>query len=245
MARELVRLGKAAVPDLEKALNSVEKLGMNSDYGWKASWLVLAYARIQGPTAAPRLRRMTRNQGLAPMRFAVDQAVALSLGLTSYITSDPGPQSDDLCKRLEPRDALNGLLYSLIQDDPALFEASLGTNSKRVLDRLLQDKSWEAFRRELWNDSRGSEGAMGYRFDVPGRWSVPQETLEEKVEYSPGSLGAAKTIVIDTRFTNRVGNDCGRQMIEFRLVDRGRPTYEIDNADIEPVLRTIASCWAN
>lgn len=70
-AMALARLGGAALPDLEKELDSIEK----NPQGFGTNWLLLAYARIRGPAAFPRLRRISGGS-----------AVALSLALTSNVS---------------------------------------------------------------------------------------------------------------------------------------------------------------
>jgi hypothetical protein len=242
--RELVRLDNAAIPDLERALDSLEKEGQNSRLFRKAGWFLLAYARIQGPAATPRLRRMIRSPKLISLRLNLDQAIALSLGLTSYVSSLRERGEVLVCRRQEPRDALNQLIISFEQNDRSRFESSLGPNSRKALDQLLVGTSWEVIRQQVWHEPSGGQGAVGYLFDIPGRWSEPEETLEEKREYRSAPL-ASENFALDTQFKNSAGKDCARYSVSFRKIERPTgPIYQVDNSNIEDLLRSIGTCSA-
>jgi hypothetical protein len=82
-----VELGASANPDLEKELDPLEKT-TGSAYDFPgAAWLLLAYAEINGRSAYPRLHRMTRNPHVIAAGIQVDSSIAVSLGLTSYVSS--------------------------------------------------------------------------------------------------------------------------------------------------------------
>ena len=74
--------------------------------------------------------------------------------------------------------------------------------------------------------------------------AAAEETLEERVQDWPGARLTPEKIAIDTEFTNRAGKNCGRHTIEFRADPSSRATYQIDNSDVEPLLRSIAACLA-
>jgi len=91
----LVKAGAAALPDLERAMDSIEAYGLDSEYGWDlGNSLFYAYAKIEGPAALPRLQRIIRNPALHPAvigedidLFRLDDNIALALGLTSYVSA--------------------------------------------------------------------------------------------------------------------------------------------------------------
>ena len=62
-----------------RAAKSLSKFATNS------GWLLLAYARIRGEDAYPKLMAMTRFDRLRFLRPSLDRAIALSLGLTSFV----------------------------------------------------------------------------------------------------------------------------------------------------------------
>jgi len=113
LARDLVRLGKLAIPDLDQALDSIERDGEASPLYSKAGWLLYAYVRIEGPQAAPRLVRLRISPTFTSLRLTLDYAGALSLNVTSYVSSFRPPGSVLICRRREPRDALDQLILSL------------------------------------------------------------------------------------------------------------------------------------
>ncbi|PWU09994.1 MAG: hypothetical protein C5B51_05195 [Terriglobia bacterium] len=242
VASELAQIGRAAIPDIELALDSVEQEGTSSKFFSAAGWLVFAYSRIQGPSTVPWLTRMIENPKLASYRLVLDHAVALSLGLTSYVSSLRNPEGVFICRRKEPRDALDQLVLSWEQNDRSRLELALGTNATKALNALLTGQSWESMRSEIWTERSSGKTAVGYLFDVPGRWSEPEETLVEVRGYGDVPLAAA-SVGIETRFKNDVGLDCATHRINFRKVDEpSGVTYQIDNSDLKDLLRSIAVC---
>lgn len=247
----IVRLGKTAIPNIERVFDSLEKQGKQSRFAPKARWFPLIYARILGPSASPRLLGMLHNSKIAFLQLSLDYAVALSLGLTSYVSALREPGGIAICRSQQPREPLDQLILSWEQNDRTRLEKSLGPHAKDALESLLKDKSWESIRSELWKGS-ADQVAVGYVFDVRGRWSEPEETLEEK----SGSLAAGQDLTnpqIETLFKDRSGNDCGKRSVTFLGITRGtvtggmrpRPnTYLIDNSDLKDLLTVITSCAA-
>ncbi len=83
-ARSIVECGEAAIPELSKALDSIEQRGSESEFLLNIGWLLDPYATIAGPAAYPRLKRMAGVPALRSWERALDNAMALSLHLTSY-----------------------------------------------------------------------------------------------------------------------------------------------------------------
>ncbi len=128
-ASELVQFGRTAVPDLDRAFDSVESRGWESSLYENAQWLYFAYARILGPAAAPRLQRMMHKPKLAHALRSLDDALALSLGLTSYVSGAAGPSPYLACRREQPRDALDKLIESLEPRRPSRASKESWTRS--------------------------------------------------------------------------------------------------------------------
>ena len=138
---------------------------------------------------------------------------------------------------------MNRLIRALERSDIPVLNRALGPNAWATLDRLLADKSWERLLEELGYKPARSEDDMGYRFDVPGPWSEPEETLEDKVHDWPSVPLAPEKIAIDTKFTDRAGTECERHTVEFQA-DQSSRAYQINNSDIGSLLRSIAGCLA-
>ena len=250
-AASLAKLGDAALPSLERAFDSLDSRGERSEFATSAGWLALAYAKIKGPDAYPRLARLIANPKLAFLRIDLDAAAELSLALTSYLDSSR-PPSDVVCRAAQPRDALDRLILTWERNERSLFQANLGPEGTAALNSLLQSKSWAAMRTELWN-GRHVHGAVAYRFDIAGQWSEPEETLEQKRD--PGN--APPTMIdpeLDALFKTRSGRVCGRHRVRFLGVKTGTTfgapspfpdSYVVDSADLGDLLRLIGSCAAN
>jgi hypothetical protein len=141
-AKSLARWGTAAIPDIEAALNSIEQHGESSEFALGAEWLLAAYAQIQGSAAYPRLRRMMRDPALGFLRIDLDGAAAISLGLTSYLSSSREPARMFHCLRgPQPRDALDQLILAWQRDDRSWLEGSLGPAARAALDSLLKGRT--------------------------------------------------------------------------------------------------------
>ncbi|HEY1755347.1 MAG TPA: hypothetical protein VGG72_08115 [Bryobacteraceae bacterium] len=228
-AETLMRLGSAAVPDLERAMDS---MGPNN------SWLLLhVYARIQGPAGLPRLRAMAEGPNFAPLQYALADSLALSLGLTGYVAGSGDYPGTRTCGFLAQRDPLNQFILAWERNDP--LQASLGPMAQSALDSLLQGRSWQDMRADLWRGKSGSGVAVGYHFDVDGLRSPPEETLGD-TQYSEGNRLNFDSDVMT--FTSASGADCGKYRLRFSSA--GIDGYKIDNSDLEGLLRLIAACAA-
>ncbi len=70
LAKALAGLGVSAVPAIEEALGSLEARGAESGIMEEATWVMLAYARIKGAGAYPRLHKMVGRPNLVPHAIA-------------------------------------------------------------------------------------------------------------------------------------------------------------------------------
>jgi hypothetical protein len=241
VARELGSRGEIAVPVLDRVLGSLEKEGVDSAFF--NGWFLFAYARAQGPAAVPRLMRMIRNPKLDSLYISLDRAIALSLGLTSYVSSGRGGGQMIICRRQEPKDALDQFILALQRGDRSELESSIGPKARMALDGLLEGRSWEAGYQELWHVPQGGQGAMGYLFDIRGRWSEPEETLEE-VRYDGDDPLTVPEVALDTQFKTSRGKDCARYLVGFNKVSElGRAKYLVNNANLGDLIRSINTCF--
>lgn len=240
IARELGSRGSSAVPELDRVLGSLEKEGVDSAFF--NDWFLFAYARAQGPAAVPVLMRMIRNPKLDSLYISLDRAIALSLGLTSYLSSGRGREQMVICRRQEPKDALDQFIVALQQGDRSELESSIGPKARMALDRLLEGSSWEAAYRELWHAPPGGQGAMGYLFDIRGRWSEP-ETLEE-VRYDGDAPLTVAEVALDTQFKTGRGRDCARYLVGFnKVTELGLARYLVNNTNLSDLVRSINTCF--
>ncbi len=242
VARSLAMLGAEGLPAIESSLAEVEKNGLRSAFGYNAPWLFYAYARVKGPQALPWLERI-RSLKIDSLEYAMDNSVAMALGLTSYVSASR-MVADFICRPWEPRDALDRLIVAWERDDRSGLEAELGPRAATALNALLEGGTWKKMRRHLWHANAGGSSAVGYRFDDAGRWSEPEVTLADKGPETNLAVDGASP-VLNTGFKDRSGADCGRLVVRFSnvLTHRGL-VYLIDNSDIGDLLRVISSCAA-
>jgi hypothetical protein len=245
--RSLVEFGDSAIPDLEGALSSIEKRGERSEFAFNGGWLLVAYAKIEGPAAYPRLQRMIGSPNLAFLQIDLDRAVALSLAMTSYVSGSRVPVRIFHCSRAEePRDALDQLILAWERNDRPWLEASLGSRAKAALHSLLVGRTWKDLRTELWHGQSDHRVAMGYRFETSGPWAEPEDALNGERHHQDASLDSA--FQLDAKLKNGSGTDCGRQDVKFvkRAVGtRGTLEYLVDNPDLRSLLRSVAFCAAD
>ncbi len=243
VARELARRGEAAVPELDRVLGSIEKDGEDSPFFDRSGWFLFAYARAQGPASVSRLVRMLRSPKLDSLHISLDRATALSLGITSYVSSGRESGQMFICRRPEPKDALDQFLLALERGDRTELETSLGPEARMALDRLLGGTSWKAVREELWPAPPGGQGATGYRFNIRGRWSEPEETLEENRGDGDDPLTEPE-VALDTQFKTGSLKDCAKYVVKFSKVSEfGRSKYLVDNTNLGDLISSVAVCF--
>ncbi len=116
-AQSLVKLGAAALPDLNAAFDSIKKSGSASKFGYNAAWLLFAYAKIEGPTAFRRLRKMRGDPNFGFLDASLDTAAALSLDITSYVSDWRQSIPDIECSGPSPRKSLDRLILTWERND--------------------------------------------------------------------------------------------------------------------------------
>jgi len=246
-ANSLVALGSKAMGDLDMAFDEIERRGEESPLARNAKWLLLAYATIRGPESYQRLRAMIDNPRLRFLDRDLDNSLAVALGLTSYVSAARLDYPFVCCE--EPRQSLDRLILAWMQGDRLSMEGELGSSARLALGLLLANRSWPDMRAEVWQGVPGPESAVGFRFENPGDWSRPEDTLDKALR------DRRRTVHLDkipkqprlvTEFVDRAGNDCTRLEIRFVEVptDRGSilVKYVVDERDLEGLLRTISRC---
>ncbi len=118
-AQSLVRLGAAALPDINAAFDSIAKSGSSSKFAPNAGWLLYAYAKIEGPADFPRLRKMHGDPNFGFLLAGLDAAAAASLDLTSYVSSSrqPIPESSTSCEGPSPQETLDRFILAWERKD--------------------------------------------------------------------------------------------------------------------------------
>jgi hypothetical protein len=243
-AISLVKLGTLALPNIEEALDSIENVGKRSEFAFNGGWLTGVYAKIKGPEALPRIRSMLANPNLDFLRLDLDRAVALSLNITSYVSGSRTPMRVFHCGRSEePRDALDKLILAWESNDRQGFEASLGPSARGALDRLFRVHTWESLRSELWHVASSVVPAIGYQLRFGGKWSQPEETLEQETVGRRLSEDLP-TLELEIALKNSVGVDCGTRRVQFLKADSVTGGYLIDSPDLRDLLHSISACAA-
>lgn len=246
-ANALVSLGASAIPEIESALASLEKEGMKSPFFFNGTWLLIAYARILGPKAYPRLERLLASPALG-VDYALDASIATSLQLTSYVESSAMVRGAVLsCSSKEPRDALDRLLLAWEKNDRAAVEESLGPAAKAALESLLKGQTWQQFRAGFWHGGSRGSVAVGYRFETNGAWAQPRVTLNEAAAMSRIVVDLSAIPLnpqIEARFADKRGQECGAQRVRFYTShdSMSRLIYFVDNPDLSDLLRLVSRC---
>ena len=244
--RSLVELGASAMPDLERELDRLEKSsGAWGDFSG-AAWLLLAYAEIDGRDAYPRLSRMSRNPNIIAAGIDVDSSIAVSLGLTSYVSSVTEPVKGSFTgfRPQEPREALDNAILAWERNDHEWLEKNIGSRAKAALISMLKGRNWSEVRAELWPGASSGDVAIGYRLDVPGRWSQPY--MAESLREAWGEVDLQRVPAnpaIRTLFTDGKGRACGERVVEFSQ-DGGPTKYLVDDPKLGDLLRLIGECAA-
>jgi hypothetical protein len=252
----LVGLGAGAVPALEAAFDSIEALGQKSPFAFHDSQLMNAYARIKGRAASHRLLRILYDPRLSSSEGDLDSAMAVALGLTSYVSDMSGTiyvfgttvRRRQYCAGPRPTDPLNDLILAWETDDVRLLEASLGPRAKAALISLLAGKTWEGLRAEIWPEPPPRGVAVGYQMESWGVWSESREgpsgtDFGDVLKSGEHDMGLKiMSAEIDAVLKNGSGNDCGRRSIKFRTTRNFFHLYLVDDPDLGGLLRLISSC---
>lgn len=247
LAAQLTREGSSATAQLEQVFDSLQARGAESPYFERPDWFFLAYASTLGPSASRRLRAMIADPKLVDLQVALDRALAVSFGVTSYISSVRKYGPGDLCRRAEPRDALDELIAAFEQGDFSRLARVIGPAAVATLGQMEEGRSWEEFHRAVWRVPPERQSAVGYLFDIRGRWSEPEQVLEGPSRYAR-NYGDAPVLADDfdlvTSFRTDSGHGCGDYVLHFHAVPDGvRVRYQVNNEDLDGLIRLINTCF--
>jgi hypothetical protein len=254
-AQALVSQGQTALPAIEQALDLLENGDARASS--PSSWLFYAYAKIQGRHAFPRLWTLVTKTDPASydgLLSLPSDSMALALDLTSYV-----PDSRPLTRILhcvggfqQPRDALNQLILAWERADQSWFESSLGPDATAALESLRKERTWTAMRTSLWPARSSGHTAVGYRFDLLGRFSISEMDLigaaygDSNLPGLNAPLPKSPEFLLATRFTDKIGKDCGT--LDVKFLNDPHPSlpgaFLVNNSDLEALLRLISSCAA-
>ena len=247
-ARSLVEQGTAIQPNIDAVLDLVEFPGAELRFTGNLGFLLDVYALTLGPRSLPRLRRFRDSPQLNPLGLTtilVDEATALALHLTSYVSVKQEPVQ--YFANYEPRADLDRFLLAWLRNDREWINAKLGAGAKAVMSSLSQGTDWEHLRAKLWPAESAAVG-IGFRFTVPGRWSQPSFTLDDDLvaqrKAGVGTQQLGEQFSFPTEFTDSSGAVCGAKEISFvrAPMDDHYGSYRIDNSDLKDLLLLISSC---
>jgi hypothetical protein len=114
-AMALVRQGAQARPAIERALDLIDRGGLQAV---NLYWLLYAYARIQGRSAFPRLWGVSTDPALCEsLGLLPASSIALAFDLTSYVPDTCPVRRVFHCWGQQPRDALNQFILAWEKND--------------------------------------------------------------------------------------------------------------------------------
>lgn len=246
VVQSLAELGIQALPAIVQALDDFEGNPDGSKFATNANWLMIVYAQIEGRTAFRRLQRMTGNPNPVFAALNRDGILGLSLGLTSYVSGSGLLGRKFYCGgTAQPRDVLNQLILAWLKGETKWLELSFSSKARASLKLLIKDRNLEVTRGEIRPEKSSRSGAIGYRFQIPGLWAEPVESLTSKRGREAPEVATGE-LEIDTLFTDSVGEDCGRHLMKFIPAQDslGQRAYLVNNTDLKKLLQTITSCAA-
>lgn len=242
IAKSLVDIGLSVIPLIELKLGT-NSAGISGSYG-QAFWLEQIYARILGIAAFNFLKEREEGGVGGRGRKNLDRALAISLGITSYVSDSRSTGTTFNCtRRPEPRDALDTFILGWQLSDRNLYESSLSLKSKSSLDKLPPSRKSLAPEGRQTNHAQ-SHKAIGFKFHASNSWSYAEPAFEaaQPRNIDEDTITSHK-VEIETTFTTSTGISCGRKRLNFlRTVENGNNVYKLDNTDILDLFKILASC---
>lgn len=234
-AIELIGLGEKAIPEIEKELREIEKPTGRHRYG--ARWIQQAYAQLRGRSAYDQLFRIAYDSRQSRGLSSNEDAIALALGITSYVTSQTAVGRNFRCSGPEePRDALNRLLAGWLRSDRDAIVSALAPAAKASFENLAPSPSWRSGAPE-WT-------AVGYQFDGGGSWAEPAARLSQTHQID--ARQEARTVELTGQLKSFDGQPCDN--FRLRVVQRtpaedGRYLrYAVDLDDVAAFLQSVSTC---
>ena len=240
-AESLVRLGDVALPDIERALESVEREGDASPFRMGSKWILQAYSRLVGPSAVPRLVRMLGSPQCSSFGRDIEEGIAVALGLSSYVVASTRPVQRLECDRIaDPSDGLDRAIRAWVHKDRAELVASLGPAGGDSLKGWIARAGWRGLLRDWW-PTTGEVWGVGYRFAVrPPPAADVDPTIPRYCSGSADSLDC-EVICVDHQ-----GRECGEVRVTFQRsssrASGATAEFRVNNGDISELLRAVAAC---
>lgn len=241
LAAALVGQGEAAAKVLAVALQEVLE-GRRGTFN--LHWLTDAYATLKGAGSLPLLRRLAADGRFSAHTAALDCSMAISLGLSSWVTLSLPAVSVIRCQGAEPRDGLNQLILAWIHGDKGEVLAALGPNAAAGLETTIGHGTWARFRDELGAADEGSRAAIGYQLMELRPVVVPELRLPGRPD-QPSRLDILGALESRVRFANELDADCATVRVEFVVLGHlgGAPSRVLVNSrDLRDILRSISRC---
>lgn len=157
-AEELVAHGEKAIPELEKEFRENRALGMGS------SWIQLAYAQLRGRAAYAELFQIAVDSREAPESRSNTHAIAIALGITSFVSSKQWTGRVFHCAGSEePHHALDRLIAGWLQMDRDAVLSALAPATRAEFERRVPASSWPRWAHSIWQGNPPNWTAVGYR----------------------------------------------------------------------------------
>jgi hypothetical protein len=228
MVDDLVRHGPQALPEVERAVDSLESNAAASPYRVLAGYLLGAYARMKGQDAMPRLLRLRESSRGSALRNDASGAIGVALGLTDYIASGDKPGRVFHCDGGEhPKDAASLFIRAWLDGDRAWLERNLTEGSRRQLAGLAGSGNWQEFRGRYWRAGSDPDMAVGYRLKLPeSGWRNNTAPMAE------------------VEMVDRVGKVCGRTSLAIRRDSEAGDSAEfhVETKELDSFLRLVTEC---
>lgn len=256
IASTIADLGKVSLPFLEKVLSDLETAGVKSRYFMNARWVYIAFARIQGPSSFGRLRQLMNTT--EHHQESLDDAVALALGITSYVSARSREPAGRTCNRVgEPRFAMNRIALGCQQADLSMIQSALSDKGKAALAALLRTKTLRQVMDRSGKITPGVDAAVGFKFSAPDEFSEPieplkapqilQQPFQTSDEMTPiRMLTESMPMTLSALLFDRLGNRCKTIVIQFSenpsFSINSPILYLIDDTNLDDLLGRLAYC---
>jgi hypothetical protein len=211
--------------------------------GWY--WITSTYAAIRGRDALPLLQSLAVEDRGGVTQYNVDSAIAISLSLTSFVsTRRPVIASIPCIRGFQPRDALDRVILGVLKGDRRWLESGVNLDPEGY-DRGAWDRAMAEYASGWVARPVGEVRAIGYRFDGNDIWSDPPLVLDDASNRRSLREGAgAERFTLRAKFYDGGGSACGEMPVPFRRNHDGDAfrTFVVERDGIEAVLGMIRKC---
>jgi hypothetical protein len=239
---QILKSERAALPALENAVESLTEQGEASPFYPNSEWLLQVYAKIAGVTATPRLHKLGETY---KYHRNIDKALALSLGITSYV--DHSQVYAAVWNSVDNHTldgAFDRFILAWYRNEPDAIAAALAPQASAAFRALLSLNSWPG----PPSMDPPSKAAVGYRFTatalaIPKPLRTPHPIFEQWSFTTGSAMPAADSL--ETTFVNVAGQECGTHSVRFVILynpPSGPNGYFVDNTDIGALAQFLRTC---